>query len=188
MAPRKKVQIPGDEPVVEAVNEDMIDTILNQPEVPEEEVSEADLATPPVPEEDDELDEEEEVSIDDLPDEAELWPGGPVIGQVKAWKEEYGDGNVYVTSITYDKHVVWRTMNRAEYKNHIRNLEKLTQSGQLGNSDAGLYNEEAIAELCILYPQYDRRTSGNEMAGVPSIISQEVMEASGFVALEVRQL
>jgi len=26
------------------------------------------------------------------------------------------------------------------------------------------------------------------MAGIPSLISQEVLEASGFVALEVRQL
>jgi len=29
---------------------------------------------------------------------------------------------------------------------------------------------------------------GGVMAGVPSLISQEVLEASGFVALEVRQI
>jgi hypothetical protein len=28
----------------------------------------------------------------------------------------------------------------------------------------------------------------NEMAGLPSLLSQEILEASGFVALEVRQL
>jgi hypothetical protein len=28
----------------------------------------------------------------------------------------------------------------------------------------------------------------SEMAGLPSLISQEVLEASGFLALEVRQL
>lgn len=181
MTTRKKVQMPGEEPVVP--DEDPIDAILNQEEL--------ELASEPEegqqdPELDDEV--EDEVSIDELPDDAELWPDGPQIGTIKEWKEEYGDGNVYVTSITYDKHVVWRTMNRAEYKAHIRNMEKLMQSNQLGQADAGLYNEEAIAELCILFPEYDRRTSGKEMAGIPSIISQEVMEASGFVALEVRQL
>jgi hypothetical protein len=27
-----------------------------------------------------------------------------------------------------------------------------------------------------------------DMAGIPSLLSQEILEASGFVALEVRQL
>jgi len=180
----KRVTIPGDEPEnePELSEEDKIEAILNSPD-PEPEAEVADEEA-----EDSEEDEDAEVSIDDLPEDSELWPGGPIIAVIKAWKEQYGSGNVYVTSITYDNHIVWRTMNRAEYKAHIRNMEKLTQSGQLGQADAGLYNEEAIAELCILYPEYDRRTAGGEMAGVPSIISQEVMEASGFVALEVRQL
>ena len=51
-----------------------------------------------------------------------------------------------------------------------------------------MWNEEAIAELCILYPQYDKIEMKGIMAGIPSLISQEVLEASGFVALEVRQL
>jgi hypothetical protein len=28
----------------------------------------------------------------------------------------------------------------------------------------------------------------DDMAGIPSLLSQEILEASGFVALEVRQL
>jgi hypothetical protein len=42
--------------------------------------------------------------------------------------------------------------------------------------------------MCILFPKFDRTQLNGELAGVPSIIAQEVMEASGFVALEVRQL
>jgi hypothetical protein len=67
-------------------------------------------------------------------------------------------------------------------------MEQLVQSGQLSSAEANLWNEEAIAELCILFPSYDRSAMTREMAGLPSLISQEVLEASGFVALEVRQL
>jgi hypothetical protein len=62
------------------------------------------------------------------------------------------------------------------------------QAGQLSNAEANMWNEEAISELCILFPSYDKQALTGDMAGLPSLISQEVLEASGFVALEVRQL
>ncbi len=130
--------------------------------------------------------EEENIGVDDLSDEEEIWPKGPTAGQVKAWKKEFGD--VYVTSISYDKHIAWRTLNRLEYKNLFKKMEQLVQAGQLTQSEANLWNEEAISETCILYPQYDKQSLISEMAGLPSLISQEVLEASGFLALEVRQL
>lgn len=182
----KKVTMPDEAVEADAPEEEVepdIEAILNAPDSePEDEGELAEV------EDDEDEDEEESVSIDELPDDSELWPGGPLIGEIKAWKELYGDKSVYVTSITFDQHVVWRTIKRSEYKSHIRNMEKLMQSGQLGQADANLYNEEAIAQLCILFPEYDRRTAGDELAGIPAIISQEVLEASGFVALEVRQL
>ena len=125
-------------------------------------------------------------SVEDLPDEAEIWPDGPTAGQIKIWKKEHGD--VYVTSISFDKHIAWRPLSRLEYKNLVRKMEQLVQSGQLSTAEANLWNEEAIAELCILFPSYDIAAMTREMAGLPSLISQEVLEASGFVALEVRQL
>jgi hypothetical protein len=51
-----------------------------------------------------------------------------------------------------------------------------------------MWNEESIAELCILYPTLNKADMTGVMAGIPSLIAQEVLEASGFVALEVRQL
>jgi len=140
-------------------------------------VAETDLETPM---------SEENIGVEDLPDTEEIWPNGPTAGQVKAWKREFGD--VYVTSISYDKHIAWRTLNRLEYKNLFKKMEQLVQAGQLSQSEANLWNEEAIAETCILYPQYDKQSLISEMAGLPSLISQEVLEASGFLALEVRQL
>jgi hypothetical protein len=131
-------------------------------------------------------DEDEPMSVEDLDDSEHVWPDGPTAGQIKVWKKEFGE--VYVTSISFDKHIAWRPLNRLEYKQLVKKMEQLVQSGQLGNAEANLWNEEAIAELCILFPQYDGQSMTKDMAGLPSLIAQEVLEASGFVALEVRQL
>lgn len=125
-------------------------------------------------------------SVEDLDDNEEIWEGGPVAREIKEWKEEYGD--IYVTSISFDRHIVWRPLNRMEYKQIVKKMEQLVQAGQLTSAEANMWNEETIAELCILYPKYDKRTLSGVMAGMPSLIAQEVLEASGFVALEVRQL
>lgn len=124
--------------------------------------------------------------IEDVPDEEEIWENGPKAGIIKEWKKQYGD--IYITSITYDKHVVWRVLNRAEYKQIVKKMEQLVQAGQLSTAEANLWNEETIAELCMLYPKFDKNNATGFMAGLPSLIAQEVLEASGFVALEVRQL
>jgi len=131
-------------------------------------------------------DEADYKDIEDVPDDEEIWENGPKAGLVKDWKKQYGD--IYVTSITYDKHVVWRVLNRAEYKQIVKKMEQLVQAGQLSTAEANLWNEETIAELCMLYPKFDKNNSTGFMAGLPSLIAQEVLEASGFVALEVRQL
>lgn len=133
-----------------------------------------------------EIEEENYRNVEDLDDNEEIWEGGPIAQEVKEWKEEYGD--IYVTSISFDKHVVWRPLNRAEYKQIVKKMEQLVQAGQLTSAEANMWNEETIAELCILYPKYDKRALSGIMAGMPSLIAQEVLEASGFVALEVRQL
>jgi len=131
-------------------------------------------------------DEDEGVAVEDLPDDEEIWPGGPTAKMIKDWKDEYGE--VYVTSISFDKHYVWRVLNRMEYKAVVRKMEDLIQSGELSSAEANMWNEEAICEICTLYPEFDANELVGSMAGVPSLIAQEVLEASGFVALEVRQL
>lgn len=137
---------------------------------------------------DDNADYEEQqgMTVEDLDDNEEIWDGGPTAGQIKQWKSMFGD--VYVTSITFDKHIVWRTLNRNEYKQLVKKMEQLVQAGQMSTAEANLWNEEAITEICLLFPAYDKIALSNEMAGLPSLLSQEILEASGFVALEVRQL
>jgi hypothetical protein len=121
-----------------------------------------------------------------MPDSELIWPSGPNVGQIKLWKQEFGE--VYVTSLSYDKHVVWRTLSRLEYKQLVKKMEQLVSAGQLSTAEANMWNEEAIAEMCVLYPSFDKNFLSKDLAGLPFLISQEVLEASGFVALEVRQL
>lgn len=130
--------------------------------------------------------EDDQVSVEDLDEDEEIWSGGPTAKMIVDWKEQYGD--VYVTSVTYENHVVWRVLNRLEYKNIVKQMETFVQEGQMTSAEANMWNEEAIANTCILYPAMDSGELTGSMAGVPSLISQEVLEASGFVALEVRQL
>lgn len=147
-------------------------------ELPEEEAVVEEIA--------EETDEVEEYDSTKMDPEEELFPGGPNFAQINAWKEKFGD--IYVTSVTPDKHVVWRTMTRFEYRNLIKNMEQAIASGAVSQAQANLDNEESIAELCVLFPEYSRLNATGELAGVASTISQQVMEASAFVAVEVRQL
>lgn len=114
----------------------------------------------------------------------ELWLGGPTFEQVEAWKKEHGD--IYVTSVTPDTHYVWRTIKRSEYRNIVKELERRVGQGTITQAEATMDNEEMISSICILFPKIDLQA--DDMAGVAAIISQEVLEASGFQALEVRQL
>ena len=154
--------------------------VMEGPEVEEEvPVAEPEVAeeqpAPPTPEE-----------LGEPAPTDELWPGGPTFAQIEEWKAQHGD--VYVTSVTPDDHYVWRTITRFEYRRLVKNLEQSISTGQVTQAEANMNNEESITEMCVLFPPVTRAQLSGEMAGLSSIISQEVMEASGFVALEIRQL
>jgi hypothetical protein len=169
MSNEKKVVISADENTIEELNLE-------------------EVATSEIPSMlDDQVDEElGPQSVEDLDDAEEIWDNGPTAGMIKAWKALHGD--VYVTSLTFEKHVVWRTLARSEYKQLVKKMEQLVQAGQLSTAEANLWNEEAITEICLLFPDYTKVSMAEDMAGIPSLLSQEILEASGFVALEVRQL
>jgi hypothetical protein len=169
MSNEKKVVISADEETIEELNLEEVAT-SEVPLMIEEEF-------------DDDLGPQ---SVEDLDDAEEIWDNGPTAGMIKSWKALHGD--VYVTSLTFDKHVVWRTLARNEYKQLVKKMEQLVQAGQLSTAEANLWNEEAITEICLLFPDYTKVSMAEDMAGIPSLLSQEILEASGFVALEVRQL
>jgi hypothetical protein len=169
MSNEKKVVITADEETIEELNLEEVATSETASMLDEEFVEELGPQ-----------------SVEDLDDAEEIWDNGPTAGMIKAWKALHGD--VYVTSLTFEKHVVWRTLARSEYKQLVKKMEQLVQAGQLSTAEANLWNEEAITEICLLFPDYTKVSMADEMAGIPSLLSQEILEASGFVALEVRQL
>lgn len=115
-----------------------------------------------------------------------IFAGGPTKAEIDAWKQEFGE--VYVTTIGLDQNFVWRILSRFEYRRLIKNLEQQVASGQTTEVEANLNNEELVTEMVLLHPKLNKAQLAGSMAGVASIISQQAMEASGFIATDVRQL
>lgn len=110
---------------------------------------------------------EEEYYID--PNDTPIFEGGPGISQVDLWKKQFTKEKIFHTQIL-DKHFVFRTLNRFEYKQIVA----------IENIDA-LYREEIICHTCVLWPfNYDFKTMAADDSGYPSTLAQIIMENSGF--------
>lgn len=95
--------------------------------------------------------------------------GGPTRQEIEEWKMRHKD--VYFIPLD-DGIYVFRALKRPEYREIIRNPN-------LGALD----REEAISEKCVLYPRdYSASDLEKRNAGVPSIVSEIIMEKSGFVS------
>lgn len=127
-------------------------------------------------------------TLADYPDEEEIWPGGPTVGHAKAWKEAYG--RVIVGTLESGEHYVIRPLNRAEYRNHVISIERTRNSAGGGLQTAEtLATEEAITQIGLLYPVLDDMELRNfGPAGFPTLVSQQIMEISDFVAVETTEL
>lgn len=111
----------------------------------------------------------EENPIND--EDFQIYENGPYISQVEIWKKQYGQGHVLHTQII-DKHFIFRTLNRFEYKQIIA----------MQNVDA-LMREEIICSTCVLHPRnYNFKSMSANEAGYPSTLSKIIMENSGFTA------
>lgn len=104
-------------------------------------------------------------------DDFQIYENGPYISQVEIWKKQYGEGHVLHTQVV-DKHFVFRTLNRFEYKQIVA----------MQNVDA-LMREEIICSTCVLHPRnYDFKSMASSEAGYPSTLSKIIMENSGFTS------
>lgn len=111
--------------------------------------------------------EEEHYYIDS--NDTPIFEDGPGISQVDIWKKQFQKEKVFHTQIL-DKHFVFRTLNRFEYKQIVA----------IENIDA-LYREEIICHTCVLWPfNYDFKKMAAEDSGYPSTLAQIIMENSGF--------
>lgn len=115
------------------------------------------------------VEEEAKVIIEEAVEVEEvLFPGGPSIAQVDAWKEQFGQ--IFMTEVDDDDAFIWRVLNRKEFKEIMK----------LDNADA-MYREERVCERCILWPEgYSFEAMSNGKAGAPTILAEQVMEKSGF--------
>lgn len=109
-----------------------------------------------------------------------LFEGGPLMSQVQSWKKQFGavdsegnviqEGEIYLTQIGEDR-FVWRPLNRYEYKEILA----------LPNTDP-LQREEIICQTCVLWPEgYNYEMMARGKAGIPALLAEQIMEASGFV-------
>lgn len=132
---------------------------------------------------DDILEEDEEEHDED----SELWEGGPTYRDLDGWKAQFGEDNIFV-SLTDPEYCIWRTLNRHEYRQLMKELEMAISSGQVSEAEATFNNEEAMTEICVLYPKYNRHDKVGTRAGFPRVMANEIMEQSGFIPVEVRKL
>jgi hypothetical protein len=129
---------------------------------------------------------DQSIAVEDLDPDLPLWENGPSASQAVIWKEKYGD--VYVTSVTADYHVAWRTINRAEFKTVVKQIEQLVSSGTVSQAEAEMVNEELVCQICALFPVFSQKDFAGNLAGLPSILSQQILSASGFTSIDVVQL
>lgn len=96
-----------------------------------------------------------------------IFAGGPLESEILAWKKQFG--RIYSTELDGDIYI-WRTINRFEYKE--------VMSAPNTNE---LMREEMICEVCVLFPyDYSYESMVNEPGGIPSMLSEQIMQKSGF--------
>lgn len=161
-----------------------------QSEAPQEE-SPPEEETPqePAQEDEEELDgpdPDQGVSLESLDPEEALWEDGPLVKQLLDWKSQYGE--IYLTYFTPTVRVVWRPLSRADYRRIVARMGELASEQNLSNVEVNMVQEELVTQIVMLWPGYDPNDDANELGGLASTISQHAMEASGFSAMEVRQL
>jgi hypothetical protein len=92
--------------------------------------------------------------------------------QINDWKRMYGA--VYSVRIS-GKPYIYRGLMRAEFKNIARNASLIANQ-----IDSNTALEEANVEVASLHPKITKDNINSVPAGVITVLSGHIMEASGF--------
>lgn len=104
------------------------------------------------------------------PEDRELFPGGPMLSQVQAWKKQYEkNGHMIVVTEIGEDVFVFRTLNRYEYKQVVA----------IPDSNP-IEREEIFCNTCVLWPPMSYQSMTEGKGGIPSTLAQIIMEHSGF--------
>ncbi len=93
---------------------------------------------------------------------------------IQEFKAQYK--KVWKTTLVDGTEIVWRRLNRKEYKDIMKNYEDIEDRGE-----RLMEREEAVCRAAILYP--DKETVEdliNNMAGFAPVISDDIYDKSGF--------
>lgn len=91
--------------------------------------------------------------------------------RITEWKKQYG--RLYKTEIDGDTYI-WRRLNRKEYVNLV------TADDTSENKDIAHYDrQDQLCKITVLYPDNIEQII-RDVAGVASILSDEIMFKSGF--------
>lgn len=123
------------------------------------------------------LEEVEEFATDEEIMEHEgsdiIFEGGPTYDQVEDWKSRF-DGEIYMSEFNGVVYI-WRPIRRKEY----RDIQRIEHSS---TQDFEYYLEEQICNACVLWPEdYSSHKMTFGKAGIPTMLSQLIMERSGFL-------
>lgn len=117
---------------------------------------------------------EEEASFDGRD---EIFPGGPMYDQLQQWKSLYNN-EVFITEFGEDV-IIFRPIRRREYR----------EIYEVDGDPSNYYIEEQVCRKSILWPEnYADQKMAFGKAGIPSTLSQIIMERSGFLRPAVHQL
>ncbi len=113
---------------------------------------------------------EQEVQEQEVQEQELLFEDGPTIAQVEEWKGRFG--NIYLTEFEDGDTFVWRALKRKEFKEIMK-----------AEGADSLYREERVSERCVIWPEkYDFVAMTHGKAGVPTFLSEQIMDKSGFSA------
>ena len=102
--------------------------------------------------------------------EEPIFEGGPTPSKVEELKEKHGD--IYMTEFEDESVYIWKPLSRKEFKDIMK----------AEGADA-LFREERVCEKCVVWPEnYDFMAMTTGRAGVPTILSEQIMDRSGFMA------
>ena len=94
---------------------------------------------------------------------------------IPEWKAKYG--NIFKNTVNENEFVIWRVVKRKEYKELLDSQEQIDL----------LDRQEAISKLAILYPENVDEFI-ESMAGLATVLSEEILRLSGFEISETQSL
>ncbi len=128
----------------------------------------------------------EPTTLEEADPNEELWPDGPTVGQVLEWRNQHKVVVITCLTATLDEPIMWRRILRHEYRNIVRQVEDLLAAGEISQAEVQMIQEELVTQVATLFPVIEN--FDNEPAGMPAMISQQVLESSGFVSFDSREL